>query len=51
MYTGTLINELMAVVERTEREFARSTEEQELRTLDAMYGQAMSQEPVLIGAA
>ena len=58
MYTGTLINDLMAAVERVERrvelkeQLRRETrEEMEVRLLEQMYGQTPHSEPMMAGAA
>jgi deoxyadenosine/deoxycytidine kinase len=61
MYTGTLINDLMATVERAEQRVAQRARRQEaavdaeLRMLEAIYtqtyNQARQQESVLAGAA
>ncbi len=57
MYTGTLINDLMAAVERAERRAAHtgrrqeSAVEVELRMLEAMYFQQPQTERVMAGAA
>jgi hypothetical protein len=57
MYTGTLITDLMATVERAERRVAQrarrqeSPVEMELRMLEAMYGQSLQTEPEMAGAA
>ena len=53
MYTGTMINDLMASVERAEyctRE-QEAIETVELRMLASMYAQPMQGEPVFLGAA
>ena len=53
MYTGTMINDLMATVERAEH-YTRereAIETVELRMLASMYAQPMQGEPVLMGAA
>ena len=57
MYTGTLIIDLMAAVERAERRaelkaqrVAETREEMEVRMLETMYGQPLHQ-PVMVGAA
>jgi hypothetical protein len=53
MYKGTLIEDLMAVVERAERhaEQQRVAEEQELRAIFAMQIPVTENEPVFMGAA
>jgi len=54
MYTGTLINELMAAVERVEEAVLRryeNAEEKEVRLLEEMYAPAALNEPDLVGAA
>jgi hypothetical protein len=58
MYTGTMINDLMAAVERVERRaelkarrLAATREEMEVRMLETMYGQPLHQQPVMAGAA
>ena len=53
MYTGTMINDLMAAVERAEhctRE-PEAVETLELRMLASMYAQPMQGETVFMGAA
>jgi hypothetical protein len=53
MYTGTMINDLMAAVERAEhctREL-EAVETVELRMLASMYEQPMQGETVFVGAA
>jgi hypothetical protein len=53
MYTGTMINDLMAAVERAEhctRE-PEAVETVELRMLASMYAQPMQGETVFMGAA
>ena len=53
MYTGTMINDLMATVERAER-YTREQEvieTVELRMLASMNVQPMQSEPVFMGAA
>ena len=53
MYTGTMINDLMTAVERSEhctRE-QEAVETVELRTLASMYAQLMQGETVFMGAA
>jgi hypothetical protein len=53
MYTGTMINDLMATVERAEhctREL-EAVETVELRMLASMYAQRMLGETVFMGAA
>jgi hypothetical protein len=57
MYTGTLIKDLMATVERAEQRAAQrahrqeSAVEMELRMLEAMYSHALRNDAVLAGAA
>jgi hypothetical protein len=54
MYTGTLIKDLMATVERAERRGAqqkRIVDEMELRRLFELQVPQMRSEPVLAGAA
>jgi hypothetical protein len=53
MYTGTLIEDLMAVVERAERraEQQRVADEVELRAIFAMQIPVTENEPVFMGAA
>ena len=51
MYTGTLINDLMATVERAEQRARQTIEDKELRMLEAIYAAALQHEPVLVGAA
>jgi hypothetical protein len=53
MYTGTMINDLMATVERADR-YNREQEvieTVELRMLASMYAQPMQAETVFMGAA
>ena len=50
MYTGTLIRDLLATVERTERRI-REKEERELQMLFEMQIPLMQDETVLVGAA
>ena len=53
MYTGTMISDLMATVERAEH-YARereAIETVELRMLASMYAQPMQSETVFMGAA
>ena len=53
MYTGTMINDLMTAVERSEhctRE-QEAVETVELRMLSSMYAQLMQGETVFMGAA
>jgi len=57
MYTGTLIQDLMATVERAEQRVAQrarrqeSAVEVELRMLEAIYSQLPQDQRVLAGAA
>lgn len=53
MYTGTLIKDLMATVERAEQraERQRIADEQELRTIFAMQIPMTKSDKVLMGAA
>jgi hypothetical protein len=53
MYTGTLIKDLMATVERAERgaQQKRIADEMELRRLFELQAPQMHREPVLVGAA
>jgi len=57
MYTGTLIQDLMATVERAEQRVAQrarrqeSAVEVELRMLEAIYSQLPRDQRVLAGAA
>ncbi|HLW85399.1 MAG TPA: hypothetical protein VKR60_09315 [Candidatus Sulfotelmatobacter sp.] len=54
MYTGTLISDLMAAVERAEQQGARArlmAEEMELERLFELRGSAAQDEQVLVGAA
>ena len=53
MYTGTLIRDLMATVERAERtaEQKQIADEQELERLYQLQGPALESEQVLAGAA
>lgn len=53
MYTGTLIKDLMATVERAERsaQLKQHAEEMELRQLFDLPVPEMSSEPVYAGAA
>jgi hypothetical protein len=54
MYTGTLINDLMATVERVEartQQRRETVEEMELRMLEAMYAQPAQNQPAFAGAA
>jgi hypothetical protein len=57
MYTGTLIKDLMAAVERAEQKAAHmalrqeSVVEMELRLLEAMYGQPLQTERAMAGTA
>ena len=53
MYTGTLIRDLMATVERAESqaEQQRVAEEQELRAIFAMQIPVTNEDRVLMGAA
>jgi hypothetical protein len=53
MYTGTLINDLMATVERAERgaQQKRIAEEMELRRLFELRAPQKQHEPVFAGAA
>ncbi len=53
MYTGTLINDLMATVERAERRAQRKqyAEEMELQELFSLPVPEMNHEPVFAGAA
>jgi hypothetical protein len=54
MYTGTLIRDLMTVVERAEQQGARArfmAEEQELERLFDLQNPAAQGEQVLVGAA
>jgi hypothetical protein len=53
MYTGTLIKDLMAMVERAERsaQFERCAEEKELQQLFDLPVATMLSEPVFAGAA
>ena len=53
MYTGTMINDLMATVERAERctRELEAVENVELRMLASMYAQPMQDETVFMGAA
>jgi hypothetical protein len=53
MYTGTMIEDLMATVERAERsaQQKRIVDERELRRMFELPGPRMHSEPVLAGAA
>jgi hypothetical protein len=53
MYTGTMINDLMAAVERAEHRSREleAVETVELRMLASMYAQPMQGETVFMGAA
>ncbi len=53
MYTGTLIKDLMAAVERAERSVqqTRLSEETELQRLFELQSPRMHREPVFAGAA
>ncbi len=54
MYTGSLITDLMAAVERVERRAQQrreAREEMELRMLEAMYNQPQQSEAAMAGAA
>jgi hypothetical protein len=54
MYTGTLIRDLMAAVERAEHQGSRArfiAEEQELERLFELQNPAVQGERVLVGAA
>ncbi|HUO26188.1 MAG TPA: hypothetical protein VMU61_11000 [Candidatus Aquilonibacter sp.] len=54
MYTGTLIKDLMAMVERAEcreQERREIREEMELRMLEAMYYEAPQPQTTMAGAA
>jgi hypothetical protein len=53
MYTGTLIKDLMAAVERAERsaQLKRYAEELELQQLFDLPDSQMQSEPILAGAA
>ncbi|MFY9742281.1 MAG: hypothetical protein WA252_08060 [Candidatus Sulfotelmatobacter sp.] len=53
MYTGTLINDLMATVERAERSAQRTqyAEEMELQEFFSVRVPEMDHEPVFAGAA
>jgi hypothetical protein len=54
MYTGTMIKDLMAMVERAERREEQRREireETELRMLEAMYYEAPQQHTAMAGAA
>lgn len=53
MYTGTLIKDLMAVVERAERgaQQKRIADEMELRRMFALPVLGMQSEPIFAGAA
>jgi hypothetical protein len=53
MYTGTLIKDLMATVERAElgAQRKRIVDEMELRRMFELQAPQMQSEPVLVGAA
>ncbi|MGA8761894.1 MAG: hypothetical protein WB562_03310 [Candidatus Sulfotelmatobacter sp.] len=57
MYTGTLIKDLMATVERAEHRVEQRTRRQQsvddinLRMLEAMYSQPLQTQPAMAGAA
>ena len=53
MYTGTMINDLMATVERAEHRTRgpEAVETVELRMLASLYAQPMQGETVFMGAA
>ena len=53
MYTGTLIRDLLATVERAERSARRKqlTDQRELQRLFELQNPLMQDEPVYVGAA
>ncbi len=51
MYTGTLIRDLMAMVERTEARIRDANPENELERWYAMQHQTVRYEPELVGVA
>jgi 20S proteasome alpha/beta subunit len=58
MYTGTMINDLMTMVERAEQraqlkeqQRRETREEMEVRMLETMYSQPLHSQPMMAGAA